>query len=117
MSDVYTPTICSTRGRDDGGDTAMDKTKVYPRVTMYSTTWCGDCRRSKRLLDAHGVAYEEINIEQSPEAMREVMRINNGRRSVPTILIEGGATLTEPSDRALAQALGIDLSRPAVPVR
>ncbi len=90
----------------------MTETKTYPRVTMYSTTWCGDCRRSKRLLDAHDVAYEEINIDQSPDAMAEVVRINNGRRSVPTILIEGGATLVEPSDRTLAEALGIELSTP-----
>ncbi len=89
----------------------MNESGGKPRVTMYSTTWCGDCRRSKRLLDAHGVAYEEINIEHSPDAMREVIRINNGRRSVPTILIEGGVTLVEPSDRELAGALGIEISR------
>ena len=77
---------------------------------MYSTTWCGDCRRSKRLLERHGVPYEEVNIEGSPEAVREVMRLNNGYRSVPTILIENGPVLVEPSDRELAQALGINLS-------
>jgi len=77
---------------------------------MYSTTWCGDCRRSKRLLDAHGVPYEEVNIEHSPEAVREVMELNNGYRSVPTILIEDGPVLVEPSDRELATALGIKLS-------
>jgi len=80
----------------------------FPKVTIYSTTWCGDCRRSKRLLDAHGVPYEEINIEDSPDAAREVMRLNNGRRSVPTILIENGQVLTEPSDRELAAALGLN---------
>jgi mycoredoxin len=85
------------------------ETASYPRITMYSTAWCGDCRRSKRLLDAHGVPYEDINIEQSPEAAREVMRLNNGYRSVPTIVIEGGPTLKEPSDRELARALGITL--------
>jgi mycoredoxin len=86
----------------------MAERTTQPRVTMYTTTWCGDCRRSKRLMDAHHVSYDEINIEHSPEAMREVMRINNGYRSVPTIVIEGGPTLVEPSDRALAQALGIE---------
>ncbi len=86
----------------------MAEQTKYPRVTMYTTTWCGDCRRSKRFLDAHDVAYEEVNIEHSPEAMREVMRINNGYRSVPTIIIEDGPTLVEPSDRELARALGID---------
>ena len=79
----------------------------YPRVTMYSTTWCGDCRRSKRLLDSYGVPYEEVNIEHSPEAAAEVMRLNRGYRSVPTIVIEDGTVLTEPSDRELARALGL----------
>ena len=87
----------------------MSETATYPKVTMYSTTWCGDCRRSKRLLDTYGVPYEEVNIDHSPEAAREVMRLNRGYRSVPTILIEDGPVLTEPSDRELAQALGIDL--------
>ena len=87
----------------------MSEITQFPRITMYSTTWCGDCRRSKRLLDRHGVPYEEINIEQSPDAAREVMRLNNGYRSVPTIVIEDGPVLKEPSDRELAQALGIAL--------
>lgn len=87
----------------------MTSDTTYPKITMYSTTWCGDCRRSKRLLDSHGVPYEEINIEQTPAAAQEVMRLNNGRRSVPTIVIEGGPTLVEPSDRDLAKAVGIAL--------
>ena len=87
----------------------MTQTTSYPRITMYSTTWCGDCRRSKRLLDTHGVPYEEINIEQSPDAAKEVMRLNRGHRSVPTIVIENGPVLVEPSDRQLAEALGIAL--------
>lgn len=85
----------------------MTAEAAFPRVTIYSTTWCGDCRRSKRLLDTHSVPYTEINIDDEPDAAREVMRLNNGRRSVPTIVIEGGETLTEPSDRELARALGI----------
>jgi mycoredoxin len=78
---------------------------------MYSTTWCGDCRRSKSWLDAQGVPYEEINIDESPEAAREVMRLNRGYRSVPTIVIENGPTLVEPSNRELAEALSIDMSQ------
>ena len=49
----------------------------------------------------------------SPEAMGEVLRTNNGYRSALPIIIEGGATLNEPSDRALAEVLEIDLPRPA----
>ena len=85
--------------------------RTYPQIMMYSTTWCGDCRRSKMWLEAQGVPFEEINIDESPEAAREVMRLNRGYRSVPTIVIEGGPTLVEPSNRQLAEALGIDVSR------
>jgi glutaredoxin len=91
------------------GGAAMSADGGFPRVTVYSTTWCGDCRRSKRLLERHGVPFEEINIEHSPEAAREVMRLARGHRSVPTIVIEDGPVLVEPSDRQLAQALGLPL--------
>jgi len=77
----------------------------WPSVLMYSTTYCGDCRRSKALLQRLGVPFEEINIDEAPEAAAEVQRLNRGRRSVPTIVIGGEMVLTEPSDRQLAAAL------------
>ena len=33
-------------------------------VTMYSTTWCGYCRRLKSQMDREGIAYTEVNIEE-----------------------------------------------------
>jgi mycoredoxin len=55
----------------------------------------------------HGVPFTEIDIDESPEMAEVVARINNGRRSVPTIVIEGGPVLVEPSDRELGRALGV----------
>lgn len=80
-------------------------TMTWPSVLMYSTTYCGDCRRSKALLQRMGVPYDEINIDDDPEAAATVQRLNNGYRSVPTILIGEATVLTEPSDRQLAAAL------------
>ncbi|NEE30011.1 NrdH-redoxin, partial [Streptomyces sp. SID7982] len=37
-------------------------------VTMYSTTWCGYCRRLKSQMDREGIAYNEVNIEHDPES-------------------------------------------------
>ncbi len=74
-------------------------------IKVYSTTWCGDCVRSKRTLDQHGVAYEEINIENDPTAVALVRRVNGGRRSVPTILFPDNSTLTEPNHRELVHKL------------
>ncbi|MDV6374319.1 glutaredoxin family protein [Deinococcus arenicola] len=55
-------------------------------IKMYTTTWCPDCTATKRALTSKGVAFEEINIEQDPEAAEYVMSVNGGRRSVPTLV-------------------------------
>jgi mycoredoxin len=86
----------------------------WPSVLVYSTPYCGDCRRSKALLKRLGANYEEINIEEDATAAAEVMRLNNGRRTVPTIIIDGQTVLAEPSDRELAAALGAEAQRPPV---
>lgn len=72
------------------------------RITMYSTPWCGDCWRAKRWFAAHGVPYDEINIDRDPEAAAYVVQVNGGMRSVPTIVFPDGSVLVEPDARALA---------------
>ncbi|WP_030619445.1 glutaredoxin domain-containing protein [Streptomyces sclerotialus] len=61
-------------------------------VTMYSTTWCGYCRRLKGQMDREGIAYTEINIEQDPESAKYVESVNGGNQLVPTVVVvpEGG---------------------------
>lgn len=53
-------------------------------LKMYTTTWCPDCRRAKRFLTERQVAFEEINIEEVPDAAHLVTERNRGRRKVPT---------------------------------
>ncbi len=72
------------------------------KIKMYVTTWCGDCRFAKRWLDAHGIPYEAINIEEDENAAEVVLRINGGNRSVPTIIFPDGSILVEPGARELA---------------
>ncbi len=67
------------------------------QVTMYSTTWCGYCRRLKLQLDAAGVTYDEVNIERDPEAAEFVESVNGGNRTVPTVRFPDGSALTNPS--------------------
>ena len=57
-----------------------------PAVTMYTTSWCGDCVAAKRYLDAKGVSYVEVDIEKDEAAAQLVMDLNQGRRSVPTLV-------------------------------
>ena len=74
---------------------------------MYSTTWCGDCRRAKQFLDQNGIVYAVIDIDRDADAARAVLRINGGMRSVPTILFPDGSILVEPSNRELANKLNL----------
>lgn len=66
-------------------------------LTMYSTTWCGYCRRLKSQLEREGIEHEVIDIEHDPAAAEFVMGVNGGNQTVPTVLFSDGSALTNPS--------------------
>jgi len=74
-------------------------------ITMYSADWCGDCRRSKRLLNELNVPYTIIDVDADESAAEKVIEINGGMRSIPVIVFDDGTHLTEPSDAALKEKL------------
>ncbi len=79
-------------------------------ITMYGAQWCGDCRRSKRLLDELNVDYTYVDLEEHPDETQTVVRINGGAQSIPVIVFPDGSHLTEPSDpdlRDKLSALGV----------
>ena len=80
-------------------------------VTIYGTTWCCDCRRVKHFLRERQVTFREINIDETPEAEELVLRVNHGRRKVPTVEIEGRYFACSPFDpHKLAEELKIPLN-------
>jgi glutaredoxin 3 len=58
------------------------------KVILYGTDWCGYCARARHLLEAKGVAYEDIDVDLVPGARAE-MQQKSGRSSVPQIFING----------------------------
>ena len=66
-------------------------------LTMYTTPWCGYCKRLKRQLAADGIEMVEIDIEQDPAAADYVMSVNGGFQTVPTVVFPDGSALTNPS--------------------
>lgn len=66
-------------------------------LTMYTTTWCGFCRRLKGQLARAGIEVTEVNIELDEEAAKFVMGVNGGNQTVPTLLFADGSTLVNPS--------------------
>ncbi|MEV1129188.1 glutaredoxin domain-containing protein [Agromyces sp. NPDC049794] len=71
---------------------------------MYGADWCGDCRRSKALLERHGIDYEYIDLERVVEAAARAKAIS-GRTNIPVIVFPDGTHLTEPTDAQLRAKL------------
>jgi mycoredoxin len=63
---------------------------------MYTTSWCGYCRRLKTVLEAAGISYDEVDIELDPAAAEFVGSVNGGNKTVPTLKFADGSTLTNP---------------------
>jgi glutaredoxin 3 len=55
---------------------------------MYTTRWCGYCRRAKTLLEGKGIPYEEIDLDEDP-AFRQTLFDLTGGWTVPQILVDG----------------------------
>ncbi|ABG98157.1 possible glutaredoxin [Rhodococcus jostii RHA1] len=77
-----------------------------PALTIYSTTWCGYCRRLKTQLDESGIGYLEIDIEDDPASAEFVGSVNGGNHVVPTVKFADGSTATNPSLAQVKQLLG-----------
>ena len=75
-------------------------------IIMYGTTWCGDCHRSRRLLDRLEIEYTWIDVDEDETALAYIKTLNNGKRVVPTIVFADGDVLIEPSDPELLDKVG-----------
>jgi mycoredoxin len=76
-------------------------------ITMFSTVWCGYCKRLKKQLDAKGIGYTEINIEETPGTAELVEKLNNGNQTVPTVIYPDGSAATNPSLNDVMEKLAV----------
>lgn len=82
--------------------TAAQLTDFIPAegsITMFSTEWCGYCKRLKMMLDKSGIGYTEVNIEVTPGTPELVEQVNGGNQTVPTVVYPDGSVATNPSLR------------------
>ena len=77
------------------------------QIIIYGADWCGDCIRAERFLDRFGISYEKINVEQDQNAKDFVIKTNNGKQIIPTIIFPDNSMLVEPSNKQLADKLNI----------
>ncbi len=57
------------------------------QIKIYTTVYCPYCKRAKMLLDAKGIDYNEIAVDDDAEKRQEMMQLS-GRRTVPQIFID-----------------------------
>ncbi|MEN3538480.1 mycoredoxin [Microbispora sp. ZYX-F-249] len=65
-------------------------------LTVYTTSWCGPCKRLKGQLTREGIPFSEVDIERHPDAAEFVASVNNGNQVVPTVVADCH-TMTNPS--------------------
>ncbi|HEY7225693.1 MAG TPA: FAD-dependent oxidoreductase [Micromonosporaceae bacterium] len=79
------------------------------QIVVYGAPWCPDCKRSKKFLAEHRVSFRWVDIDQDPEGLAYVERVQNGGRTIPMIEFPDGGRLLEPGNDELARALGLRL--------
>ena len=76
---------------------------------MYGAPWCPDCRRAKKFLGEQRVAYDWVDIDLDQDGRATVERLQNGGRTIPTVVFSGGDFLVDPDNEELARRLGLTL--------
>jgi len=63
---------------------------VVEGITIYTTAWCGFCTRAKAFLEAKGLAYDEIPVDDDPGFRARLFDLPGGW-TVPQVLLGGRA--------------------------
>ena len=75
-------------------------------LTVYTTSWCPFSRRLVLDLDRAGIEFDDIDVDESAEAATLVQSLNNGNRTVPTVVFADGSSLTNPQLSQVQAKLG-----------
>ena len=75
-----------------------------PKITMYVRPGCSDVALARAVLRQRGVAWDEADIEQDPDALARVKEWNGGRAPTPTLWI-GETMLVEPGAQEINDTL------------
>ncbi len=81
-------TVVDTDNLIDDYDDGYKKRKYLSRpkrVVMYSTQWCGYCKKAKKHFKKNRIAFTEYDIEKSESAKRRYKKL--GATGVPVILV------------------------------
>lgn len=96
----------------DPGAEAREKTRPEETklptggVVMYCSKWCADCRKARQWLDEHDIEYQDIDVYNTPGALKQVREWGDGYLVTPTFDIDGTIVLDFDKER-LGKILGV----------
>ena len=79
-----TPITRRPKGEPTEREIAAARRKVP--VVMYSTAWCGVCKRARAYFEKEQIPFQELDVDENVQARADYLLLNP-RRSVPTIKI------------------------------
>lgn len=84
-----------------------------PVITIYTKVYCPYCTFAKSILTRKGVAFEEVDLEDEPLRLPEMVSRSAGARTVPQIFINnrhvgGSDDLRALDDAGVLDAMLVD---------
>ena len=84
-------------------DIKSKKPAKQKSVVMYSTSWCGVCKKASAYMQSNGIQYKEYDIEKSKSAHSKYKKL--GGKGVPLIMV-GNQKMSGFSASRLESMLG-----------
>ena len=79
-------------------------------ILLYSSNWCAHAVSVENFLARYDIPVKKISIDGNKNARQELIEINGGYASVPTMVFPDGSKLTEPSFGDIKKKLGFEES-------
>lgn len=57
-------------------------------IKIYGADWCSDCIVAKNFLSSNQIQFDYTDITGNDIAIKMIEKINNGKRIIPTILVD-----------------------------
>jgi len=107
---VPPPAAAATPPRPAPSEAELRAALSATPIVMYSTTWCGVCRKAREFLAENGLQYREIDADTTPGGWAKVEQLT-GQRGVPVIIVDGEVTAAGLSPQRVMSAVAHSMER------
>lgn len=84
--------------------------KKYPRIVLYSVSWCPHCMEAKEYLTSHKIPFINKDVELDDNAMKELTE-NYKSTGVPVIVLGNGEKVIKGFNREYFEKVLKEMSK------